>query len=58
MGGVFPLVFKQLFTNLKFGPAASLLGGIGAALTLVPWLLVFFGPKIRHASKFASEAMD
>ncbi|KAJ5639325.1 uncharacterized protein N7484_007187 [Penicillium longicatenatum] len=58
MGGVFPLVSKQLFTNLKFGPAASLLGGIGAALTLVPWLLVFFGPKIRRASKFASEAMD
>ncbi|KAJ5538538.1 hypothetical protein N7494_008017 [Penicillium frequentans] len=58
MGGVFPLVSKQLFTNLKFGPAASLLGGIGVALTLVPWLLVFFGPKIRRASRFASEAMD
>lgn len=26
----------------------------GALLTLVPWVLVFYGPKIRARSKFAS----
>ena len=26
----------------------------GAALTLVPWVLVFFGPQIRARSKLAS----
>jgi hypothetical protein len=26
----------------------------GALLTLVPWVLVFYGPKIRAKSKFAS----
>ncbi|CAG7923615.1 unnamed protein product [Penicillium olsonii] len=57
MGGIFPLVSSQMFDNLGFGPAASLLGGIGAALTLVPWLLVFFGPHIRARSKMASETM-
>lgn len=57
MGGIFPLVSKQLFNNLGFGPAASLLGGIGAALTLVPWLLVLFGSQIRSRSRLASEIM-
>ena len=57
MGGIFPLVSKQLFKNLGFGPAASLLGGIGVGLTLVPWLLVLFGSQIRSRSKLASEIM-
>ncbi|KAH8700187.1 putative MFS multidrug transporter [Talaromyces proteolyticus] len=55
LGGVFPLVTNALFTNLGYPAASSLLGGIGALLTIVPWVLVFFGPKIRARSKFASE---
>ncbi|EYE93946.1 putative MFS multidrug transporter [Aspergillus ruber CBS 135680] len=55
LGGVFPLVTRQLFTNLGYPQASSLLGGIGAGLTLVPWVLVFFGPQIRARSKLASE---
>lgn len=57
MGGVFPLVTAALFNNLTFQGAASLLGGIGALLTIVPWVLVFYGPRIRARSKFASEIM-
>ncbi|KAL4876783.1 major facilitator superfamily domain-containing protein [Aspergillus karnatakaensis] len=53
LGGVFPLVTNAMFTNLRYGPAASLLGGIGLLLTLVPWVLVAFGPAIRKKSKFA-----
>lgn len=54
LGGVFPLVTKAMFAHLGFPGASSLLGGIGALLTLVPWVLVFYGPKIRARSKFAS----
>ncbi|PYH95722.1 MFS transporter [Aspergillus ellipticus CBS 707.79] len=55
LGGVFPLVTNAMFTNLGYPGASSLLGGIGAALTLVPWVLVFYGPQIRAKSKLASE---
>ncbi|EDP53457.1 hypothetical protein KXX16_008318 [Aspergillus fumigatus] len=55
LGGVFPLVTNALFTNLGYPAASSLLGGIGALLCIVPWVLLLFGPKIRARSKFASE---
>ncbi|KAK7902606.1 hypothetical protein LTR67_002252 [Exophiala xenobiotica] len=54
LGGSFPLVTKQMFRNLGFQAASSLLGAIGAVLTLVPWILFFYGPKIRARSKIAS----
>lgn len=54
LGGVFPLLTVQLFSNLTFQGAASLLGGLAALLTVVPWVLTFYGPKIRARSKFAS----
>ncbi|KAL4770403.1 major facilitator superfamily domain-containing protein [Aspergillus nidulans var. acristatus] len=57
LGGVFPLVTNAMFTNLGYPAACSLLGGIGVLLTIVPWVLVFYGPKIRARSKFASEIM-
>ncbi|KAL4757868.1 major facilitator superfamily domain-containing protein [Aspergillus foveolatus] len=58
MNGVFPLVSRQLFENLGYGPAASLLGGIAAGLCLVPWLLVVFGKSIRRRSRLASESFN
>ncbi|KAI9051802.1 hypothetical protein LZ554_004067 [Drepanopeziza brunnea f. sp. 'monogermtubi'] len=57
LGGVFPLVTVQMFTGLTFQGAASLLGGLAALLTAVPWVLVFYGPRIRARSRFASEIM-
>lgn len=57
LGGVFPLVTVKLFNNLTFQGAASLLGGLAALLTLVPWVLTFYGPRIRARSKFASQIM-
>jgi len=54
LGGSFPLVTRQMFTGMGFQAASSLLGGIGLALTLVPWVLLFFGPKIRARSKIAT----
>ncbi|CAG7916074.1 unnamed protein product [Penicillium olsonii] len=55
LGGVFPLVTNAMFNNLGFPEASSLLGGIGAGLTLVPWVLALYGPQIRAKSKLASE---
>jgi len=55
LGGSFPLYTELLYRRLGIGPASSLLGGIGALLTLVPWVLLFYGPTIRARSKFASE---
>ena len=54
LGGVFPLLTVQMYNKLTYGGASSLLGGIGALLTIVPWVLVFYGPRIRARSKFAS----
>ncbi|KAJ5173450.1 Major facilitator superfamily domain general substrate transporter, partial [Penicillium capsulatum] len=54
LGGVFPLVTNAMFNNLGFPEASSLLGAIGAVLTLVPWVLAFYGPTIRAKSKLAS----
>ncbi|KAJ4366651.1 hypothetical protein N0V95_000152 [Ascochyta clinopodiicola] len=58
LGGIFPLITTQMYNKLGYGPASSLLGGIGTLLTVVPWILVFYGPRIRARSKFASEIMN
>ncbi|KAL8951454.1 MAG: hypothetical protein Q9222_002579 [Ikaeria aurantiellina] len=58
LGGIFPLIADQMFTAMTYQGASSLLGGIGALLTAVPWVLVFYGPRIRGRSRFAREIMD
>lgn len=55
LGGVFPLVTGALFRNLGEARAGGLLGAIATALTAVPWVLVFFGERIRARSPFACE---
>ncbi|KAK3364921.1 hypothetical protein B0T24DRAFT_723929 [Lasiosphaeria ovina] len=53
LGGVFPLVTGARFRNLGEARAGGLLGAIATALTAVPWVLVFFGERIRARSPFA-----
>ncbi|KAF5525500.1 Efflux pump FUBT [Colletotrichum aenigma] len=55
LGGIFPLVTVQMYTNLGYGPASSLLGGVGLLLTAGPWILVGYGETIRAKSRFASK---
>ncbi|EDP53374.1 MFS multidrug transporter, putative [Aspergillus fumigatus A1163] len=55
-GAFLPLASPQLFSNLGFGWAGSLLGFIGAALSLVPVVLVLKGPQIRRSSPFMRES--
>ncbi|KAK5126644.1 hypothetical protein LTR85_009578 [Meristemomyces frigidus] len=58
LGGAFPLFTRQMFRAMTYQGAGSFLGGFSALLTIVPWVLVFYGPKIRARSKFASEIMQ
>lgn len=54
----FPLFTVQMFEGLGFQGASSLLGGVGAVLTLVPWVLVLRGERIRRRSRIAREIME
>jgi len=65
LGGAFPLFTKSLFDVMatpgvggrggaRFGGASSFLGAVGCLLTIVPWVLVLYGPRIRARSRFAS----
>ncbi|KAA8648304.1 hypothetical protein EYZ11_001972 [Aspergillus tanneri] len=51
-----PLASYQLFENLGYGWAGSLMGFISVALSLVPVVLVWKGPEIRGRCPFMSES--
>lgn len=53
LGGAFPLIATPLFRNLGTRAAGGILGGVATGLTVIPWVLVFFGERIRSRSKFA-----
>ncbi|RFU79293.1 major facilitator superfamily domain, general substrate transporter [Trichoderma arundinaceum] len=53
LGGCFPLITAIMFTNLGLKGAGGMLGGIATGLTIMPWVLLFNGEKIRARSKFA-----
>ncbi|KAF7553936.1 hypothetical protein G7Z17_g3266 [Cylindrodendrum hubeiense] len=53
LGGSFPLITGLMFDNLGLKNAGCVLGGIAGGLSLIPWVLVFFGETIRSRSKFA-----
>ncbi|KAF9774057.1 hypothetical protein IL306_007993 [Fusarium sp. DS 682] len=53
LGGIFPVLTGFMFDNLGLRNAGCVLGGIASVLTLIPWVLVFFGSRIRARSKFA-----
>jgi hypothetical protein len=42
-----------IFDNLGLRNAGCVLGGIATVLTIIPWVLVIFGSRIRARSKFA-----
>lgn len=53
LGGIFPVLTGIMFDNLGLRNAGCVLGGIASVLTLIPWVLVLFGSRIRARSKFA-----
>jgi len=52
-GAGFPLFSAAMYNNLGVGPASSVLGGLSVAFIPIPFLLYFYGEKIRHHSKRA-----
>ncbi|KAF8621866.1 hypothetical protein AX15_007426 [Amanita polypyramis BW_CC] len=55
MGASFPLFARQMFLNLSFKWAGTLLACIGVLLMPIPFVLFFWGPAIRKRSKVASK---
>jgi hypothetical protein len=53
LGGFFPLVTDAMYHRMTFQGASSFLGGVGLALSVVPWVLVVYGDRVRGRSKFA-----
>jgi MFS family permease len=51
MGGAFPVITGMMFDKLGVKGAGGLLGGVAMALSVIPWVLVFFGETIRGKSK-------
>ncbi|KAK0725229.1 major facilitator superfamily domain-containing protein [Lasiosphaeris hirsuta] len=54
VGGSFPLVTALMFENLGEVKVGGVLGAVAAVLTVVPWVLVFYGERIRARSPFAT----
>lgn len=42
-----------MFGNLGLKGAGGMLGGIALVLSVIPWVLLIFGEKIRSRSKLA-----
>lgn len=53
LAGIFPLFTMFMLRDLGYKGTGGLLAGIGLLLTAIPWLLFFYGQKIRARSPFA-----
>lgn len=47
-----------MFRNMTVRWAMVMMGGIAAALALVPFVAYFFGPQIRERSKYSRMLME
>jgi MFS family permease len=55
-GAVFPLFTVQMYKALGIGWATSLFGFVMVALLPIPWVLFFYGARIRERSFYAPTA--
>ena len=53
LSGVFPLFTTQMFNGLGNNIAMSVLAAVATAFCIVPPVFIFYGERIRQASKFA-----
>ncbi|KAJ5773952.1 hypothetical protein N7457_008848 [Penicillium paradoxum] len=53
LSGAFPLFTMQMFTVLGNNIAMSILAAVATAFCIVPPVFIFYGERIRRASKFA-----
>ncbi|KIR52444.1 MFS transporter [Cryptococcus gattii Ru294] len=55
--GIFPLFAHQLYVNLGYPEASTLVASIALLLSAAPILLVFYGKKLRERSKVTSQLL-
>lgn len=55
LGGVAPLFASQFFHNVGSQYAGLILAVAGSFLTIIPFVMFKYGPKLRAASKLSSE---
>ena len=53
--GLFPLFTDVMYKNLGYPEASSLLGGLAFAFSILPFLLMAYGPRIRTKSRVAKQ---
>ncbi|KAJ5142135.1 Vacuolar protein sorting-associated protein 62 [Penicillium atrosanguineum] len=56
-GGVFPLFGIQMYNNLGYHWATSLLAFLTLAMAPFPYIFFKYGPRIRKKSRFATQQM-
>jgi hypothetical protein len=54
MATAFSLFTPKLYQHLGFRWGSTLIALVGAMLSPIPFVLFFFGPRIRARSKFAT----
>ncbi|TIA75137.1 hypothetical protein E3P91_00646 [Wallemia ichthyophaga] len=55
LGAIFPLFSMKMYEEMTAPWASTLIGLIGLALSIIPFLLIMNGPAIRSKSKIASQ---
>jgi len=55
---IFPLFTTQMFARLTYKWGLTLFGCIGAALAPIPWVLFFYGSRIRARSKVSRKILE
>ena len=58
MGGAFPLFGTQMYENLGYRWAGSLLGFLALVMMPMPFILSKWGRALRKRSKWAAEHID
>ncbi|OAX41036.1 MFS general substrate transporter [Rhizopogon vinicolor AM-OR11-026] len=56
--GAFPLFTTQMFARLTYKWGLTLFACVGVALVPIPWVLFFYGSKIRARSKVSRRILD
>ncbi|OAX39680.1 MFS general substrate transporter [Rhizopogon vinicolor AM-OR11-026] len=55
---VFPLFTQQMFAGMTYKWGLTLWALISAVMAPIPWILFFFGPKIRSHSKVSRKILE
>ena len=55
MGACFPLFTLRMYLNLGIPHAGTILAGISVALMPIPWVIFWYGQRLRAKSKFINE---